>query len=122
MAFLDAVGGPNTSRQLSVTYWVFSNARGFFTDATCAASAGAATLEASVRAANDLACEREALERQWQHRLERARYEAKRRRRQYDAVEPENRLVARTLERQWEQSLAEQTRSMRGSSASSRRL
>ncbi|MDE5446762.1 hypothetical protein GWG65_36510 [Bradyrhizobium sp. CSA207] len=61
-----------------------------------------AALETSVRAASDLAREREALERQWQHRLERARYEAERTRRQYDAVEPENRLVARTLERQWE--------------------
>jgi len=69
-----------------------------------------AALETSVRAASDLAREREALERQWQHRVERARYEAERTRRQYDAVEPENRLVARTLERQWEQALAEQTR------------
>jgi len=69
-----------------------------------------AALETSIRAASDLAREREALDRQWQHRLERARYEAERMRRQYDAVEPENRLVARTLERQWEQALAEQTR------------
>jgi DNA invertase Pin-like site-specific DNA recombinase len=69
-----------------------------------------AALETSVRAASDLAREREALEQQWQHRVERARYEAERTRRQYDAVEPENRLVARTLERQWEQALAEQTR------------
>ncbi len=69
-----------------------------------------AALEASVRAASDLACEREALERQWQHRLERARYQTERARRQYDAVEPENRLVARTLERQWEQALADQMR------------
>jgi DNA invertase Pin-like site-specific DNA recombinase len=37
---------------------------------------------------------------------ERARYEAGRARRQYDAVEPENRLVARTLEREWEDKLA----------------
>ena len=37
---------------------------------------------------------------------ERARYEAGRARRQYDAVEPENRLVARTLERAWEDRLA----------------
>lgn len=69
-----------------------------------------AALETSIRAASDLVREREALERQWQHRLERARYEGERMRRQYDAVEPENRLVARTLERQWEQALAEQTR------------
>ena len=38
--------------------------------------------------------ERAALERHWQQRLERARYEVERARRQYDAVEPENRLVA----------------------------
>jgi hypothetical protein len=34
------------------------------------------------------------LERQWTLRHERARYEAKRAKRQYDAVEPENRFVA----------------------------
>jgi len=39
--------------------------------------------------------------------VERARYEAERARRQYDAVEPENRLVARNLERAWEQGLAD---------------
>jgi len=45
------------------------------------------------------------LERQWSLRRERARYEAERARRQYDAVEPENRLVARSLERAWEERL-----------------
>jgi len=45
------------------------------------------------------------LRRQWQLRLERARYEAERARRQYTTVEPENRLVARTLEREWEEKL-----------------
>ncbi len=38
--------------------------------------------------------------------LERAEFEAARRQRQYDACEPENRLVARTLERTLEQALA----------------
>jgi len=42
---------------------------------------------------------------QWELRLERARYEATRAQRQYQAVEPENRLVARSLERQWEEKL-----------------
>jgi hypothetical protein len=42
---------------------------------------------------------------QWDLRLERARYEAKRAERQYQTVEPENRLVARSLERQWEDKL-----------------
>ncbi len=50
--------------------------------------------------------ERERLESHWAKRLERARYEANRAERQYQAVEPENRLVARTLERKWEESLA----------------
>lgn len=45
------------------------------------------------------------LERQWTLRRERARYEAERARRQYDAVEPENRLVARSLEHSWEDKL-----------------
>jgi DNA invertase Pin-like site-specific DNA recombinase len=37
--------------------------------------------------------------------LERAQYETDRAFRQFDAVEPENRLVARTLERQWNEAL-----------------
>jgi hypothetical protein len=45
------------------------------------------------------------LDRQWTLRRERARYEVERARRQYDAVEPENRLVARSLERAWEEKL-----------------
>ncbi len=44
----------------------------------------------------------EALQRQWERRLERARYEADLARRRYRQVEPENRLVARTLECEWE--------------------
>lgn len=53
----------------------------------------------------ELEKEYEVLGKQWQLRLERARYEAERARRQYDAVEPEDRLVARTLERRWEAKL-----------------
>jgi hypothetical protein len=51
--------------------------------------------------------EREAatLERQWEMRIERARYEAARAQRQYEMCEPENRLVARNLERLWETKL-----------------
>jgi hypothetical protein len=56
--------------------------------------------------AEDLELDRNELHRQWRQRLERARYEIDRARRQYDAVEPENRLVARTLERRWEEALA----------------
>ncbi len=45
------------------------------------------------------------LSHQWQLKLERAHYEANRAERQYNLVEPENRLVARTLEKRWNQKL-----------------
>jgi hypothetical protein len=63
------------------------------------------SLEVSLHVAADLQKQREEAEAQWQKRLERAEYEAERARRQYDAVEPENRLVARTLEGAWEEKL-----------------
>jgi DNA invertase Pin-like site-specific DNA recombinase len=59
----------------------------------------------ALEALGQLELEINALERQWQLRLERARYEAQRAQRQYDAVEPDHRLVARTLESQWEAKL-----------------
>jgi DNA invertase Pin-like site-specific DNA recombinase len=62
-------------------------------------------LELSLAVASDLERERAREEQLWQQRLERARYEVERARRQYDAVEPENRLVARTLERALEERL-----------------
>jgi DNA invertase Pin-like site-specific DNA recombinase len=67
-----------------------------------------ASLELSLRAT--AACEREraALEKQWHLRLERAHQDTARAYRQYDVVEPENRLVARTLERKWEETLLAQ--------------
>src|SRR3954470_6081183 len=69
-----------------------------------------AAVEASLQLAEDVELERAPLRRQWRQRLERAVYEAERAHRQYDAVDPENRLVARTLERQWERALAEELR------------
>jgi DNA invertase Pin-like site-specific DNA recombinase len=42
---------------------------------------------------------------QWRLRIERARFDAERAARQYHAVEPENRLVARTLETKWNEKL-----------------
>jgi DNA invertase Pin-like site-specific DNA recombinase len=47
------------------------------------------------------------LDRQWQLRLERAQYEADLARRRYGAVDPDNRLVARSLERDWNEKLTE---------------
>jgi DNA invertase Pin-like site-specific DNA recombinase len=64
-----------------------------------------ATLELSLKAIEDVHRERERLHRHWKQRLERATYEAERAERQYEACEPENRLVARSLERQWEEAL-----------------
>jgi DNA invertase Pin-like site-specific DNA recombinase len=51
-----------------------------------------AALELHLSAAADVERERERLHEHWRQRLERARYEAERARRQYQAVEPENRL------------------------------
>jgi DNA invertase Pin-like site-specific DNA recombinase len=60
-----------------------------------------ATVEALLVLSDELDRERAQVERQWQLRLERARYDAERARRQYDQCEPENRLVARELETRW---------------------
>jgi DNA invertase Pin-like site-specific DNA recombinase len=60
-----------------------------------------------------IAVEREAhdqaasLAAQWQARIEQARYEARRAERRYKAVDPDNRVVARTLEREWEARLVD---------------
>jgi len=67
-----------------------------------------AALELSVRAAEDIQGERERLAQHWKQRLERARYEVRHAERCYRAVDPENRLVARTLEQKWEQTLQQQ--------------
>ena len=63
-----------------------------------------ARFELHERALADLERERQRLDKHWQQRLERARIEADRAARQYHAIEPENRLVARELERRWETS------------------
>jgi DNA invertase Pin-like site-specific DNA recombinase len=67
-----------------------------------------ATLELSLTAAQRVEQERAELDRLWQQRRERAAYDAERAARQYHAVEPENRLVARTVEHVWEEKLVVQ--------------
>ena len=67
-----------------------------------------ASLELSLQAAEEVERQRQQLDQLWQQRMERARYEADRAERQYQAVEPENRLVARTLEQRWDQALAQE--------------
>ena len=69
-----------------------------------------AMLELSLAAGEDIQRERQRLNRHWKQRLERSGYESERAARQYHAVDPENRLVARELERRWEQALREQRR------------
>jgi DNA invertase Pin-like site-specific DNA recombinase/DNA-binding transcriptional MerR regulator len=62
-------------------------------------------LEAALAAVEQVEAQRQRLAAQWQQRLERARYEADLARRRYERVDPDNRLVAAELERQWEDKL-----------------
>ena len=62
-------------------------------------------LALALAALDELAHEHATLRRQRELHLERLRYEVERAHRQYDAVEPENRLVARSLESLWEDKL-----------------
>lgn len=66
---------------------------------------GPASLELSLAAVADIERERRQLDEQWQQRLTRQRYEVEQARRQYAAVDPEHRLVARELERRWDAAL-----------------
>jgi excisionase family DNA binding protein len=72
-----------------------------------------AALAATAQALSDAERSHAATVRTFELTAERARYEADRARRQYDAVEPENRLVARTLERVLEAKLAAQRQAER---------
>ncbi|HEY7432278.1 MAG TPA: recombinase family protein [Streptosporangiaceae bacterium] len=69
-----------------------------------------AALEASLAAVAGVKRQRAELTRQWQLRRERAAIEVDRAARQYQACEPENRLVARELERRWEEALKQKQR------------
>jgi DNA invertase Pin-like site-specific DNA recombinase len=64
-----------------------------------------AAIEVSLQVTQDLQQQRQKAEDLWSKRLERAAYEVDRTSRQYHAVEPENRLVARNLELAWEEKL-----------------
>jgi Recombinase/Recombinase zinc beta ribbon domain len=66
-----------------------------------------ASLQATARALAHAEAEHEQRLRAFEAAVERAQYEAERARRQFDAVEPENRLVARSLEAEWEARLSE---------------
>jgi hypothetical protein len=64
-----------------------------------------AGVKAALTAAEALEQDHDAALAQWRLQVERARYEAERAERRYRQVEPEHRLVARGLERDWEKAL-----------------
>ena len=66
-----------------------------------------AQLEVSMAAIDQIAQQARRVDRQRELIVERARYEAELARRRFLAIDPENRLVGRTLERDWEARLAE---------------
>jgi hypothetical protein len=72
-----------------------------------------AGIEATLRAIQDTKSDHQALLHSAELELERAQTHAERARRQFDGCEPENRLVARTLEREWEQRLTDVRRAER---------
>jgi DNA invertase Pin-like site-specific DNA recombinase len=81
-------------------------------DAVANAFLGAITpaaADASLLAFQQLQANRDAALQQWRLEVERASYEAERAERRYRSVEPENRLVARGLETEWESRLRDLT-------------
>jgi hypothetical protein len=64
-------------------------------------------LELSLAVDQEVAGQAEELAKQWRARREQVTYEARRAERRYKAVDPDNRVVARTLEREWEMKLRE---------------
>ncbi len=64
-------------------------------------------LELTLAVEQEVESQSGALNEQWRLRLEKAEYEARRAERRYKAVDPDNRVVARTLEGEWEACLQE---------------
>jgi len=65
-------------------------------------------IELSLAVEREVDKQADSLDKAWRARAEQARYEARRAERRYKAVDPDNRVVARTLEREWEARLREQ--------------
>lgn len=66
-----------------------------------------AHLEVALSALDSMEARAKQVESQWHRQIERAQYEADLARRRYKAVDPDNRLVARSLEKEWNEKLAE---------------
>lgn len=71
-------------------------------------------LELALAVSHEAARQADTVDEQWRLRIERARYEARHAERRYKAVDPDNRVVARTLEAQWEEKLRELDEAERG--------
>src|SRR6266480_6263334 len=66
-----------------------------------------ANLEVALSALAQVEARARQADQQWHRQIERAQYEADLARRRYKAVDPDNRLVARSLEKEWNEKLAE---------------
>lgn len=75
--------------------------------------------DAATLAVEQTGKESEEAERAWNLQIEKAEYDAQRAERQYNAVDPENRVVARTLEARWESRLR-RVEELRANAASNR--
>jgi DNA invertase Pin-like site-specific DNA recombinase len=69
-----------------------------------------ARLQAALSALDQIEAHRQSRLFHWRQRLERARYETELAHRRYQRVDPDNRLVAAQLEREWEDALQQQTK------------
>jgi DNA invertase Pin-like site-specific DNA recombinase len=65
-------------------------------------------LKAALAALDQIETRRQSILAQWEQRLERARYDTELAHRRYARVDPDNRLVAASLEQDWENSLRQQ--------------
>jgi len=64
-----------------------------------------AKVDLALRALEQLEADQSAAEEQWQLQIQQAEYEIQLTKRRYEAVDPDNRLVAAELETQWEEAL-----------------
>jgi len=69
-----------------------------------------AGIELSLAARGDVQHERNRLDKNWKQKTKRSQYDVDLAQRRYQEVDPENRLVAGTLERDWEEALRTQCR------------
>jgi hypothetical protein len=109
-------GGPNTLHSYTCNRWATDYGADYcqylpgapidvFVSQWVLKALAPAALTLSLEAAARLEEERQALDQLWQQRLERAAYESERAARHYRLVEPEHRLGARQLAKDWDDKL-----------------